>query len=91
MNLYIFSQNSTTNDGWSGFENDTYNTDNSKEIHNDNAPSLTTSQSTSKIRVNKQPISYNEDFNVLDVKSSLKASSKSKNKSEEDAWDMLNN
>lgn len=87
--ISVFSQNSSSaTTEWTGFENDYTASENKmRDIKNEN----TNVNSKLKISQKAQP-SYNEDFGALDVKSSLKTSKNSqKNKSEEDAWDMLNN
>lgn len=82
-------ENSFTNEIRSGSENSIHS-ENPKDIPNRKMKAASRPQVSSKSRSEKTIDSCVNDFNILDVKSSTKASSKT-NKHEEDAWDMLKN
>lgn len=90
----ISSQSSGNNDNWDGFESDYQNTTNSYQSSTTTNTTTTTTK-TSRSTANRQNSTKqsNNDFNVLDVKSSrAKGGDSNKNKSiEDDAWNLLNN
>lgn len=81
---FNFSQNLSTNDDWTGFEQ-----------FSEPAPTNRSTENNRKSSTKMQTKSSVEDFSSLDVKSKAttiakKPQESSRNKAEQDAWELLN-